>query len=397
MLALPAVLAAPAARAQSNDALRLGALFPFSGNLALLGDESFRGLEMATEERNAVGGLLGRPIRLVKGDAADANQAVAEARRLMTQEKVAAIFGTFGSSLALPATQVVELQGLAYFELGAIADTLTERGFRGLFRTCPRASDFGRETVMAVTDVLAPLWKTEADGIGIAILHEEGLYGQSVAGFQEAELKNRGLRQVEKRAYAPRGADLAAMVQRLRGAGAQVVLHTGFANDTILFFRALQEASWLPRMMVGAGSGYSLADTARSIGPAFEGAMVVDFPQFDVGERVAPGARRFVEEYKRRYGSEPRSGHSLASYVGAQVCLEAAQRAGSLERDKLRPAMLATDIAEGGTANGWGARFDEKGQNTRCQPFTAQWQSGKLVTVAPQAAAVATPKPRLGV
>ena len=286
---------APAARAQANET-RLGALFPFSGALALLGDESFRGLEMAAEERNAAGGLLGRPIRLLKGDATDPTQAVAEARRLMTTEKVAAMFGTYGSQLALPASQVVELQGLAYFELGATSDALTERGFRGLFRTCPRASDFGRQGVAAVAEVLAPLWQTEAAAIAIAILHEEGLYGQTVAGFQEAELKARGLRQVEKLAYAPRAADLGAMVQRLRGAGAQVVLHSGFQNDILLFFRAMQEASWLPRMVVGAGAGYSLGETARSVGPAFEGTMNIDFPQFEVNERAAPGARRFVED-----------------------------------------------------------------------------------------------------
>ncbi len=395
LLALPAALAAPAARAQGNET-RLGALFPFSGSLGLLGDECFRGLELAAEERNAAGGLLGRPIRLVKGDAADPAQAVAEARRLMATEKVGAIFGSYGSQLALPASQVVEVQGLPYLELGAISDTLTERGFRGLFRTCPRASDFGRVSVAAVADVLAPLWQSEPGGIGIAILHEEGLYGQTVATCQEAELKARNLRQVEKLAYAPRAADLGAMVQRLRGAGAQLVLHTGFQNDIMLFFRAMQEASWLPRMVVGAGAGYSLAETARNIGPAFDGTLNVDFPQFEVNERAAPGARRFVEDYRRRYGSEPRSGHSLATLVGARACLEAMQRAGSLDRDRLRPALLATDIAEGATANGWGMRFDDKGQNTRAQPVLLQWQGGRLLTVAPQPAAVAAVKGRLG-
>ena len=395
LLALPAALAAPPVHAQGNE-VRLGALFPFSGSLALLGDESFRGLELATEERNAAGGLFGRPIRLVKADAADPTQAVAEARRLMVTEKVGAIFGSYASQLALPASQVVELQGMAYLELGAVSDALTERGFRGLFRTCPRASDFGRLSVAAVTEVLAPLWKGEPAGIGIAILHEEGLHGQTVAAFQEAELKSHNLRQVEKLAYAPRAADLGAMVQRLRGAGAQVVLHTGFQNDILLFFRAMQEASWLPRMVVGAGAGYSLAETARTVGPAFDGTLNVDFPQFEVNERAAPGARRFVEDYKRRYGSEPRSGPSLAAHVGARACLEAMQRAGGLERDKLRPALLATDIPEGATANGWGIRFDDKGQNTRAQPALLQWQGAKLLTVGPQAAAVAAVKGRLG-
>ena len=77
-LALGIALSASAATAQS---VKLGALYPFSGGLALLGDESFRGLELAVEERNASGGLNGKKLEIVKGDAVDPNQAVGEARR----------------------------------------------------------------------------------------------------------------------------------------------------------------------------------------------------------------------------------------------------------------------------------------------------------------------------
>ncbi|WP_176000913.1 ABC transporter substrate-binding protein, partial [Paraburkholderia caledonica] len=62
--------------------LKIGAMYPFSGGLALLGDESFRGVELAVDERNAAGGINGSKIVLVKADAVDANQAVGEARRL---------------------------------------------------------------------------------------------------------------------------------------------------------------------------------------------------------------------------------------------------------------------------------------------------------------------------
>lgn len=376
--------------------LRLGALFPVSGNLALLGDESFRGLELATEERNAAGGLLARPIRLVKGDAAGAEQAVAELRRLQTVEKVVAGFGTYASHLGFAASQAAELQGFPYFELGAIADPITERGFRSLFRFCPRASDFAREAVAAIPEALATAWSTPPQMLRVAILHEEGLYGQAVGGAQEAQLKARGLNQVERIAYAARSVDLSPLVQRLRAVGADVVLHTGYQNDIVLFYRALRDAGWRPRMIIGAGAGYSMTDTARSIGPDFEGTLDVDFPQFEIREAVAPGVQGFADLYRRRYGSEPRSGHSLASYTGARLALDAMQRAAALDRDKLRAALLATDVPEGTTPNGWGVRFDDKGQNLRARPLLAQWQGGKLVTVAPAEAAVAALRPVMG-
>jgi branched-chain amino acid transport system substrate-binding protein len=149
-------------------------------------------------------------------------------------------------------------------------------------------------------------------------------------------------------------------------------------------------------MVIGSGAGYSLTDTARAVGPAFNGVMNVDFTQFAVNERYAPGVSAFVELYKRRYGSEPRSGHSLANYFGARVFLDAVQRAGATDKDRIRAAVLATDIADGTTATGWGARFDERGQNTRAKPFLLQWQDGQQVTVFPQEAAVAQPRGRMG-
>ncbi|MBW6396309.1 ABC transporter substrate-binding protein [Roseomonas sp. HJA6] len=393
---LAATPAVPRIVAAQGSELKFGALYPFSGGLALLGDESFRGVELAVEERNAVGGVLGRQIRLAKGDAVSAEQAITEVRRLIGTERVAAVFGTYASPLSFAATQVSELQGVPYFELGAISDPITERGFRYVFRTCPRSSDFGLATVTAVPDVLAPIFAVEAPALKIAILFEDALYGQTVSSFQEQQVRARGLTLVEKIGYSPRSAELASAMQRLRAAGTDIVLHTGYQNDIVLFFRAMQEVSWKPRMVIGSGAGYSLVDTARAVGPAFEGVMNVDFTQFAVNERFAPGVSAFVEFYKRHYGAEPRSGHSLANYFGARVFLDAVHRAGSTEKDRVRTAVLATDIADGTTATGWGVRFDERGQNTRAKPFLLQWQGGRQVTVFPAEAAVAPVRGQMG-
>ena len=393
---LAAAAAAPRIAAAQGGEIKFGALYPFSGGLALLGDESFRGLEVAVEERNAAGGVLGRQIRLAKGDAVDQNQAIGEVRRLMSVERVAAVFGTYASPLAFAATQVTELQGVPYFEMGAISDPITERGFRYVFRTCPRSSDFGAATVGGVVDALAPAYGVDPKSLRIAILHEDALYGQTVSGFQEAQIKQRGLNQVEKLAYSARSVDLSSVIQRLRGVNADIVLHTGYQNDIVLFFRGMQEANWKPRMVIGSGAGYSLTDTARAVGPAFDGVMNVDFTQFAVNEQYAPGVSAFVELYKRRYGSDPRSGHSLANYFGARVYLDAVQRAGGTDKDRIRTAVMATDIAEGTTPTGWGVRFDERGQNTRVRPFLLQWQGGRQVTVYPAQAAVAQLRPQMG-
>lgn len=383
------------ARAEA-DAIPLGALYPLSGALALLGDESFRGLELAVEDRNAAGGLLGRPVRLAKGDAIDPGQAIAEVRRLVSTERITAVFGTYASPLVFAASQVTELAGMPYFELGAIADAVTERGFNSLFRSCPLASAFGLATVDAVNDHLAPLWGVDPKNLKLAILHEDALYGSAVSGFQAARCKDLGLNVVESVAYSAATVDMSSVVQRLRSAGAEVVLHTGYQNDVLLFFRQMRQVGWKPRMIVGSGGGHSLQDTANAIGADYEGTVNADFTQFAVQEAAAPGKAAVQAAYEKKYGTKPRSGHSLANYTGGKLFLDVIQRAGSLDKDKLRAAVLATDIQPGAIANGWGAKFDEKGQNTRAKPMLLQWQGGTQVTVLPEAAAVGKLRPMFG-
>lgn len=381
----------------SAEDLKFGALYPFSGGLALLGDESFRGLELATDEVNAAGGLRGTRVALLKGDAVDANQAVGEARRLVSVERVKAVFGTFSSSLALAATQVTQLAGVPYFEMGAISDPITERGMKYVFRTNATARDFARTMVDSVADVVAPALKADPKALKIGIIHEDSLYGQTVSGFQKARAVERGLKVVEVLPYPANSVDLSSVILRLKGSGVDVVLQTSYQNDTVLFFRQAKEMGFRPKAAIGAGGGYSLADSAKAVGfENIEGALDVDFTQYRTNPAAAPGVDEFVKRYAAKYGTAPRSGHSLTNYMGAKVFFEALAKAKDLSADSIRAAVLAVDIPIGRTATGWGAKFGENGQNTRAVPFLMQWQGGQLVTVHPKEAAVAKLKTGLG-
>lgn len=378
------------------EPIPLGALFPFSGMLALFGDESYRGLELAADEQNGLGGLFGRPIKLIKGDAVDAAAAVTEVKRLLTTEKVGAVFGTFASPLVLAASQITELAGVPYFEVGALVEALTDRGFRNLFRSCHTAGAVATLSVETVAGALAPRWGMDPAALRIAILHEDGLYGSTIAAAQLARCTESGLNVIDKLAYNAATTDLSSAVQRLRGADATVILHAGYQNDVVLFYRQMRQANWMPRMVVGGGGGYALADVASTIGADFDGTLNVGFPPYAINQERTPGLRDMQAAYERRYGGKPRSGHSLAAYVGGRLFLDALARAGGFDKDKVRDAVLITDIDPGRTSNGWGARFDDKGQNMRAFPVAAQWSAAVLRTVAPSESAVAALRPSLG-
>ncbi len=380
----------------AGQPLAIGALFPFSGSLSLLGDESFRGLDLAVDERNAAGGLLGRPITLVRGDASEARMATAEATRLVDQAKVACVFGAYAAPVAIAGSAVTELAGVPYFELDALADAVTERGLKLTFRSGPPASAVGRLSADTVNDLLMPLWGLRRAKLKLMLLHEDGPTGNAVSDAQERRCKERALPVAERISYPATSIDLAEIAQRLRGAHADVVLHTGHVVDVVAFHRALKQHGWRPRMVIGAGGGYSLNDTAQALGEEFDGVMNVDVTQYRVSNIVAPGAAKVAEAYQRKYGAPPRSGHSLVCFAGARLFFDAVARAGTFERDKLRAAVLATDAPEGSLVGGFGAKFDQKGQNARAVPFLTQWQKGDLVTVGPRDAAVADLVPMLG-
>jgi branched-chain amino acid transport system substrate-binding protein len=385
-----ALILAGAASASASD-IKAGALFPFSGGLALLGDESYRGLELAVDERNAAGGVNGQKIQLVKADAVDANQAVGEARRLTSVEGVSMIFGSYSSAISFAATQITELAGVPFFELGAVSDPITERGYKYVFRSNSTAKDFAKGTLDAIVQVVAPGLKVDPKSLRIAIIHEDGLYGTTVAGFQKEKAKQLGLNVVEVLPYSAKSVDLSSLILRLKGAKADIVLQTSYQNDSILYFRQAKTAGFRPKAVIGAGGGYSLGDTAKALGADMQNAFDVDFPQFATKEEGAPGMAAFVAAYKKRYGSEPRSGHSLVNYVGAKAFMDIVAAAGSTDKDKIRAAVLDYKKPVGSTAAGWGFRFGQNGQNELATTNLMQWQNGKLVTVYPAAAAVAAP------
>lgn len=375
---------------QAFAEVTFGALFPFSGQLALLGEESARGLEIAVDEMNAAGGVQGEQIVLERGDAVDNNQAIGEARRLISLSGVKAIFGSYSSARSIAASQVAELAGIPFFELGAVADEVTSRDFKYLFRTNPTADHMGKLIVEMIVEKVAPgLGKAPGD-LKIGIIHEDSSYGTSVAGHQERYGKEAGLNIVTTMPYPAATVDMSSMVLDLQSRGVDVVLQTSYQNDSVLFLQQASEAGYKPSAIIGGGGGYSMLPTAEAVGnDVIEGVLDADFTQYAVNTEFTPGLESFVETYRTKHGMEPRSGHSLNNYVGALAILKAIDAAEGLEPDQIVAAVSAIDIPQGQTAAGYGVQFGEGNQNQRASMMGMQWQDGTLVTVYPPEAAAA--------
>ncbi|MBX3541061.1 MAG: ABC transporter substrate-binding protein [Chelatococcus sp.] len=369
--------------------VKFGALYPFSGQLALLGDESARGLEIAVDEINAAGGVQGEKVVLVRGDAVDNNQAIGEARRLISREKVAAIFGSYSSARSIAASQVAELSGIPYFEMGAVADEVTGRGLKFLYRTNPTAEDMGKLIVEMIVNKVAPGIGKKPEDLKIGIIYEDSSYGTSVAGHQRKYAAEAGLNVVASQGYPASTVDMSSLVLDLKQRGVDIVLQTSYQNDSVLFLQQANEANFKPAAIIGGGGGYSMQPTADAVGhKVIDGVLDADFTQFLVNTKYTPGLENFVEAYRKKYGEPPRSGHSLNNYVGAKVLLEALNKGKGFTPDAIVAAVNNIDIGEGVTAAGYGMKFGKNNQNERAKMMGMQWQDGKLVTVYPDAAAV---------
>lgn len=373
--------------------IKIGALYPLTGDLALLGEESYRGVELAVEEFNVNGGIDGREIEIVSGDAVDPDAAQAEANRLFNQENIQNIVGSYSSGVAFAASEVAERNGGLYWELGAVADNITDRGYQSILRTNPPASMFSVVHINFIKDVVTEKLGKDLSELKVAIAHEDSSYGTTIADEAEKLAEEEGINIVSVQPYSSTSNDLSSVLLNIRQAEPDVLIVVSYINDAILISRQMNELGVDVPVFIGSGGGHTMTDFQEAVGDQAEGVLNVDFPQYEIDRDATPGLDEFIELYEEKYGSEPRSGHSLANYMGMKVVLEIiAENGGDLDPETLRDTAMNYTVEKGTTATGWGVQFDpETGQNLEAEPYVTQWIDGELVTVYPEQVAVEEP------
>src|SRR6266702_711696 len=187
-----------------DKTVKIGAIYPLSGNAASTGVHTKAAFETALEIINngnpALGnlpltknaglkGLGGAKVEVVWADnqgspAVGQNQAL----RLITEEKVVALSGAYQSGITLTASAISEKYGIPYVNGESVAANLTERGFKWFFRTTPIASDFAKAYYEFLTDMKAAGAKID----NVALVHDNTEYGTSVAGTITSAFKEKG-------------------------------------------------------------------------------------------------------------------------------------------------------------------------------------------------------------
>ncbi len=380
-------VAASRRRAQAAEAIRIGAINPYSGPMALYGTEVTHGYELAVERANAAGGVLGRQVVLLRGDAANPQQGISAVEQLAPSVDVFA--GTYLSAVSNAASDAALRHERIYWDTNALAQDLTQRDLPNFIRSGPDADAFARGSVEAVKGLIAPALGREVKDLSVWIEHEDSIYGSSIAAAQRTLLQAAGAKIAGVGAHPASAIDLTDTVLRARRAAPDVFIETGYVPDGNLLLRTSRDQGFTPRATLFVGTG-DTPETLSSLGAAFlEGKLVESYPRPDVAPAYGPGAQDYAEAYRRKFGHDPIAPQGLTAYVGMQMLLEAIAAAGSTEMAKLRAAAAAMDRPLHSYATGFGAKFDAHFQNIRALPTTIQWQAGRQVTVFPEAAAAA--------
>ena len=380
--------AALAQTAFAQQAIKIGAINPFSGPLALYGAEMTRGFELAVDQVNASGGLLGRKVELVRGDAANPQQAIATVEQLANKDKVDMFVGTYVSAVSNAASDAALRYNKLYWETNASVKDLTDRGLPNFVRTAPNGGSFAAGAVATLRDVIAPALKKDPKDLKVWIEHEDSIYGTSVAVEQKRLFDAMGVKVVGVGSHSSRSIDLTDTVLRAKQLAPDVLIQTGYVPDTNLLLRTVRDQSFKPAALVLVGTG-DTAETLESVGaPWLEGVLVVAYPLSNVAESFGRGAKAYLDAYRAKYKTEPSLAQSMNAYAGMQILFDAIRAASSFEVDKVRAAAAKMDKPVGSYSTGWGVKFDNNFQNERAFMATHQWQSGKMVSVFPKSAVV---------
>lgn len=380
-------LAVAAAPARAD--IKVGVLLPLTGPLASLGNDVNMGFELARDLINAKGGVNGEQVVFATADVPGSNEATSQANRLITRDRVNVIMGSYASSISFAASQVAERNGVIYIEQGAVADDITKRGFKNLFRFIYPATELGKGGAQYATDVILPRLDIPLENARFAIMNEDSSYGAAVAEGAKKWLQEKGVKIVAEAAYSYKTTDLSSVVQRLKSAEPDILIACSYTPDGILFWRQAREANLNLKALLGNGGAHNIPDFAKALGDDVNGIFNAGTSAYFNPEGLSPEAaelfKTFHTEYEKKFNRKP-SAHSAMGFNAMWVVLsEVLPAAGGTEPKKVKEALLALDKPIGSTIVGWGVKFDpETGNNTRAFPMIDQWQEQEIRTIFPE-------------
>jgi len=387
--------AAFSASAYAQQEIKIGVIYPLTGPAASTGAELKSALELAADIINngakgvaglpfANGGglpnLKGAKIKLVFADhQGNPQTGASEAERLISQEKVVALVGSYFSNVTATASQVAERYGVPFLNPESSSATLTQRGFKWFFRTTPHDDLF----VHNFFDFMKELEAKKKMKIGtIATFNENTLWGNETTKLEAKLAPDNGYNIVKQVTYPAKSTQLTSEVQTLKAAAPSLVMQSSYLGDALLSMKTYKELGFSPDMILANNAGFTDTEFIRTLGKDAEYVITREVWALDLAAK-----NPLIREVNALFNARTKSnftGNSSRTFTGLMVIADAINRAGSTEPEAIRKALVATDIPASALIMPWGGvKFDQSGQNTLGRGILVQIVGGTYHTVYP--------------
>ena len=325
--AVLALTLASCSKAESNS-VKIGGIFPLSGQVAVYGVECKNGVDLAIEEINAAGGINGKPVVLVsEDDEGNPDKTVNAFKKLSTKDGVKVVIGSLTSGCTQAITTLSQASKVVQIAPAATAPAITDAG-DFIFRAC--FIDPFQGTVGG---------KFAAETLGkkrAAILYDIGNdYSVGLADNFKIAFTKAGGSIVSEESYATNDKDFNAQLTKIKNANPDVVYLPDYYGTVALIAKQLR-AQGINVPMVGADGWDGLTSNAGDevLGGYYSNHYAVDSTE--------PAVKKFVESFRAKYNKDPNSFAALG-YDSVYLIRDAIVAAGAEDSIAVRDALAKTD------------------------------------------------------
>ncbi|MBB4762694.1 branched-chain amino acid ABC transporter substrate-binding protein [Amorphoplanes digitatis] len=315
--------------AAAPEVIRLGTLVPLSGRNSPSGKAMVAAAQLAVDEANAAGGVLGRQIELVvEDDACDPGTAVTAARTLI-DKGIAVSVGGYCSSATLPTLKSFRAARVPMVVAQSNSTDLITPKYDNVFLVC---GTVGAEADFAVE------WMKRSGAERLAVVHDGTSFPITLAQSTVAAAKRAGLTAVSEPALSQGAPSYARTARSVIADRADIVYYTGYYAEAAQLIKDLRAQGFRGKIVVGDGAtdGPLLEDLTRAESKEVYGTAML-YPEF------MPELAQWSARYLAAVGNSP-GPSTVEPYDAVNVALDAIKRAGSLDPEAIRKAISTTDM-----------------------------------------------------
>jgi branched-chain amino acid transport system substrate-binding protein len=351
-----------------NNEVLIGGAISQTGQYAEPAGRQVNSIKLWVDEVNGRGGLLGHKINLILlDDKSDTQTAIKLYEKLITEDKVDLILGPYSSGITEAVANVTERYKMPFVAYGAASSPIWEKGRRYIFNIVAVAEDYQKGAVHLAKQI----------GVKkIAVIGQDSLFPRQAGKGAKDWAKKLGIEVVLDENYPAKQTDFTALLQKIKGSGAEALISNSYFADSAAQLRQAREQN-INFKLFSSTVGPGLPNFPEQLGNTAE--YVLGFSQWEPLPQILknPGMKEYIEAYEKRFNEKPNY-HAGGAYGSLQVTEAAIKKAGSFESEKLREALATIEV---NTAFGR-YKVDAKGMNSH-EGITFQILRGQRKVVWP--------------